>query len=49
VRLKNEPSDEFAICLTDSGAVIYGTEWCGHCRDQKKCLATVLVRLICGL
>ncbi len=34
--VKNEPSDEFAICLTDSGAVIYGTEWCGHCRDQKK-------------
>ncbi|MFH1474201.1 MAG: thioredoxin domain-containing protein [Candidatus Aenigmatarchaeota archaeon] len=27
--------DEFAKCLTDSGAVMYGTEWCGHCQNQK--------------
>ena len=27
---------EFAECLTDQGAVFYGTDWCSHCRDQKK-------------
>ena len=28
--------DEFAKCLTDSGTTIYGTEWCGHCQNQKE-------------
>lgn len=27
--------DAFATCLTDSDAVMYGTEWCSHCNDQK--------------
>ncbi|MFH1802976.1 MAG: thioredoxin domain-containing protein [archaeon] len=27
--------DEFAQCLTDSGAVMYGSYWCGHCQNQK--------------
>ena len=27
--------DEFAQCLTDSGAVMYGAYWCGHCQNQK--------------
>ncbi len=27
--------DELAICLTDKGAIMYGTNWCGHCKDQK--------------
>ncbi|MFH1432571.1 MAG: thioredoxin domain-containing protein [archaeon] len=27
--------DAFAQCLTDKGAVMYGTEWCSHCKDQK--------------
>ena len=27
--------DGFAECLSESGATMYGTEWCGHCRDQK--------------
>ena len=27
--------DEFASCLTDSGAIFYGTEWCGFCQQQK--------------
>lgn len=27
--------DDFAQCLTDKGAVMYGTEWCPHCKDQK--------------
>jgi glutaredoxin len=28
--------DEFAQCLTDKGAKMYGTEWCSHCKSQKK-------------
>lgn len=28
--------DEFAQCLTDKGAVMYGAEWCAHCQNQKK-------------
>ena len=27
--------DEFAQCLTDKGAVMYGAEWCAHCKEQK--------------
>jgi hypothetical protein len=27
--------DEFASCLSESGAVMYGTDWCAHCNDQK--------------
>ena len=27
--------DEFAACLTEKGAKMYGTEWCSHCKDQK--------------
>lgn len=26
----------FAQCLTDTGAVMYGTDWCGYCQSQKK-------------
>ena len=28
--------DGFASCLTQSGLKMYGTEWCSHCKDQKK-------------
>ncbi|MBU0615429.1 MAG: hypothetical protein KJ601_05020 [Nanoarchaeota archaeon] len=24
-----------AACLTEKGAVLYGTNWCGHCQNQK--------------
>ena len=27
--------DEFAECLTEEGAIFYGTEWCGFCQQQK--------------
>lgn len=27
--------DSFAQCLTEKGAVMYGTEWCPHCQSQK--------------
>ncbi len=37
---KNKPSepglfDTFAQCITDKGAVMYGADWCPHCKDQK--------------
>lgn len=28
--------DDFATCITDSGAKMYGTEWCPYCKDQKE-------------
>ncbi len=28
--------DEFARCLGEKGAVMYGAYWCGHCQNQKK-------------
>lgn len=28
--------DDFAQCLTNSGAVFYGAFWCPHCEDQKE-------------
>jgi len=30
--------DSFAQCLTDKGAVLYGAEWCTHCKEQKAVL-----------
>ncbi len=27
--------DGFAKCLTEKGAVMYGADWCPHCKDQK--------------
>lgn len=26
--------DIFAKCLSEKGAVMYGAEWCPHCKDQ---------------
>lgn len=28
--------DDFAKCLTDSGAKFYGAYWCPHCSNQKE-------------
>jgi len=28
--------DSFAQCLTEKGVTMYGTEWCPHCKNQKK-------------
>lgn len=28
--------DEFAKCLYSKGAVMYGTDWCSHCKKQKE-------------
>jgi len=34
----NKPGeyDAFAQCLTEKDVVMYGTEWCSHCQNQKK-------------
>jgi len=32
---QTEATAEFATCITESGAVFYGTDWCSHCQDQK--------------
>ena len=31
----NKNFDEFAKCLTQKGAVMYGAVWCPHCIEQK--------------
>ncbi len=28
--------DALAHCLTEKGAVMYGTDWCPHCQNQKR-------------
>jgi len=28
--------DNFAKCLTEKGAAMYGASWCSHCKNQKK-------------
>ncbi len=35
-KIANTPEGKLAQCLTEKGAVMYGTQWCGHCSDQKK-------------
>ena len=27
--------DDFAVCMTEKGAVMYGTDWCSSCKAQK--------------
>ncbi len=31
----NKNFDDFAKCLTQKGAVMYGAVWCPHCKEQK--------------
>ncbi len=32
--------DIFAQCLTDNGVIMYGTDWCTHCQNQKLLFGT---------
>ena len=32
----NDNLEDFAKCLTDQGAELYGAEWCPHCQEQKE-------------
>jgi len=34
--------DNFAKCLTENGAELYGSEWCPHCQEQKVLFGTSL-------
>lgn len=39
VKESNIPSgtyDSFAQCVSEKGAVMYGTEWCHYCKNQKE-------------
>lgn len=31
-----QASEEFALCIGESNTTMYGTEWCSHCKNQKK-------------
>ncbi len=33
---KPSPYDAFALCLTEAGAAMYGTDWCSSCQAQKR-------------
>ena len=33
---------DLASCLTKNGAVFYGTEWCPHCKEQKRLFGNAL-------
>ncbi len=35
VSLKPGKLDDFAKCLTEKGAIMYGAYWCPHCQEQK--------------
>ena len=35
-KIPQEKIDEFAQCLTEKGAVMYGAFWCPHCANVKK-------------
>jgi len=35
--VKNDKDlDNFAKCLTEKGATLYASEYCGHCKNQKE-------------
>ncbi len=35
IRKRHSRMDNFAQCLTDKGAKMYGAFWCPHCEEQK--------------
>ncbi len=41
----NESMDQFATCLTENGAEMYGAYWCGHCQDQKKMFGSSFAKI----
>jgi len=36
---------EFAECISDSGAVFYGTTWCSHCNSQKALFGSTIDKI----
>lgn len=43
---KPSPYVGFAQCLTQKGAVMYGTDWCPHCQDQKRMFGTAFADVV---
>ncbi|MCX6816237.1 MAG: hypothetical protein NT120_05315 [Candidatus Aenigmarchaeota archaeon] len=35
-------TDDFAKCITEKGAIFYGTFWCHNCKDQKNMFGSSL-------
>ncbi|MFA6461256.1 MAG: thioredoxin family protein [Candidatus Woesearchaeota archaeon] len=40
-----EQLQNFATCLTDQGAVMYGASWCVHCKEQKEMFGDAFVKV----
>lgn len=38
--------ENLAKCLTEKGAVFYGTEWCPHCQDQKEMFGSAMEYIV---
>ncbi len=36
VQIPTTSMDEFAQCTADNGAIMYGADWCPHCKYQKE-------------
>ena len=34
--IDQESINQFATCLSENGANLYGSEWCPHCTEQKE-------------
>ncbi len=37
--------EAFSSCLSEQGAVLYGTDWCSHCQDQKRLFGAAFTRV----
>ena len=42
----NLAMDDFAQCITDSGATFYGAWWCPHCNDQKDAFGSSMKNIV---
>lgn len=38
--------ENLASCLTENGAVMYGTLWCPHCNEQKKLFGSAFENIV---
>lgn len=38
-------AQSLALCLTQKGVIMYGTEWCPHCQNQKKLFGTAFASI----
>jgi glutaredoxin len=40
-----QASEEFAGCISASGATFYGTSWCSHCQNQKALFGSAIEKI----